>query len=166
MHRILSMCVVVAPLLGLGAAAQAQNPVANLEPTNPNNFTVSVIDAAKQPVSPVIPGLGLDKGATVTYLAGDPVRIVFPGTCFVQLAAEGQTSLAVDESACLMAGAVPLSGGSAGLGAASLAALGAGGPAGLAVQGLAVGGMVAGAIATGRNDEEAFPPTGVSPSSF
>lgn len=118
--------IAAALLMSAGLIAQAQNPVANLEPTNPNNLSVSIVDPANNPVTPV-PGLGLDRGTTVTYLGGDPVRIVFPGKCYVELPTfQGitpskvpgccpgtltqLTSLTVDENACQMAGAVPLIG--------------------------------------------------------
>ena len=133
-------------LISVGLSAQAQNPVANFEPTNPNNFSVNIADPANNPVAPA-PGLGLDRGSTVTYLGGDPVRIVFPGKCYVVLPTFNGitpasvpgccpgtltqlTSLTVDETACQMAGAVPIGApamtGKALLGALGVAALAGG----------------------------------------
>lgn len=119
-------------LMGLGLAVQAQNPVANLEPTNPNNFNVTVVDPANNPITPVS-GLGLESNTQVTWLGGDPVRIVFPGKCYISLPTfQGTTPAAtpccpgtltqltavtVDENLCGLPAAIPLVAGAGGAGA-------------------------------------------------
>lgn len=147
----------VTVLMGLGIAAQAQNPVANLEPTNPNNFNVNVVDPTNNQVNPV-PGLGLERNTQVTWLGGDPVRVVFPGKCYISLPTfQGTTpattpccpgtltqltAVTVDENACALPAAVPL--------------VPAGGIAGGATPYILLGtaALVGAAIAIANNDDD------------
>ena len=156
-------------LMGLGMAAQAQNPIANLEPTNPNNFNVTVVDPANNQVTPV-PGLGLESNSQVTWLGGEPVRIVYPGKCYIPLPTfQGitpaatpccpgtltqLTTVTVNENACALPGAVPL------------VAAGGAGAVPYILLGAAVLGGAAAIIANNNDDDDddEVTPSSVTPS--
>lgn len=174
MKRCLPIAGVATLLMGMGVVAQAQNPVANLEPTNPSNYNVSIVDPVNNPVAPV-PGLALDSNTKVTWLSGDPVRVVFPGRCYVQLPTfQGVTPAAtpccpgtltqlttvtVDANACALPAAVPLAGG--GLPVAGTAGAGWAGVVPILAGAALVGGILA--INADNNASAAEP---VSPSAF
>ncbi len=153
MYRNLSMLVAVALLSGWGAAAQAQNPVANLDLPPGGNVTIL---ANGNPVA-AVNGLGLENGTTVAYLSGPSAQICYSlNNCCYTLDATNSTSHTVDSALASKCGGGIMANSGGGIMTNSVG----GTTSWSTLLTAALGGMGVGYISSSANDDDKGAPQG------